>query len=171
MSHHLLNERVIAVLLSRVEALQVEKANLTAGDNSCQLDLLGKRYERYELSADMSQLSEADRAAVAKLVEASRVVNDIFAQQLLGEEGVRELDRVSLACAGNTKLLRYIKINKGMKLKLLPLLTCPHPNPNPNPNPQDRTASLTRGATSFLPPSRTASPPCSRSAPTFTPKT
>ena len=47
-----------------------------------QLEKMIARFAPTELRADISKLSSGDRQAVAKLVEASRVLDDIFLQQL-----------------------------------------------------------------------------------------
>src|SRR5260370_32740113 len=47
-----------------------------------QLEKMIARFAPTELRADISKLSPGDRQALAKLVEASRVLDDIFLQQL-----------------------------------------------------------------------------------------
>src|ERR1700736_73437 len=47
-----------------------------------QLEKMIARFAPTELRADVSKLSPGDRQALAKLVEASRVLDDIFLQQL-----------------------------------------------------------------------------------------
>ena len=47
-----------------------------------QLDKMIARFAPAEMRADVSKLSPGDRRALAKLIEASRVLNDLFLQQL-----------------------------------------------------------------------------------------
>lgn len=49
-----------------------------------QLGDMHKRYARVDLRADISHLSPADKAALPKLIEAARVVDHLFLQQLWG---------------------------------------------------------------------------------------
>jgi hypothetical protein len=56
-----------------------------------ELDAMAARFAPTELSVDISHLSEGDRLALAKLIEAGRVMNDIFRQQLWsGDDGLLE---------------------------------------------------------------------------------
>src|SRR5690242_13813296 len=47
-----------------------------------QLQHMASRFAPTPLAVDMSQLSSGDRRALAKLVQAGRVVDDIFLQQI-----------------------------------------------------------------------------------------
>jgi len=47
-----------------------------------QLQKMIARFAPTELRADVSKLSPGDRKALGKLIEASRVLNDIFLQQM-----------------------------------------------------------------------------------------
>jgi hypothetical protein len=78
-----------------------------------QLDRMIARLAPAEMRADFSKLSPGDRRALAKLIEASRVLNDLFLQQLWhGNQALYsqlERDKTPLGKAR----LEYFWINKG----------------------------------------------------------
>src|SRR5258708_3826517 len=78
-----------------------------------QLQKMTARFAPTELHADVSKLSQGDRQALMKLIEASRVLNDIFLNQLWsGNQAMyAKLKRDSTAL-GKARL-HYFWINKG----------------------------------------------------------
>src|SRR5690349_5676799 len=78
-----------------------------------QLKQMGARFAPVTLKYDRSTLSEGDRQALAKLVEAARILNSVFMDQLWS--GNRELyaklqkDTTPLG----KERLRYFLLNKG----------------------------------------------------------
>src|ERR1700681_4294036 len=78
-----------------------------------QLQKMIARFAPTELHADVSKLSSGDRQALLKLVEASRVLNDIFLNQLWSENQAMyaKLKRDSTPL-GKARL-HYFWINKG----------------------------------------------------------
>src|SRR5579864_8290684 len=78
-----------------------------------QLEKMIARFAPTELRADVSKLSPGDRQALAKLVEASRVLDDIFLQQLWGGNDALDTKlRRDTTPLGKARL-HYFWINKG----------------------------------------------------------
>ena len=78
-----------------------------------QLDKMIARFAPSEMRADVSKLSLGDRKALAKLIEASRVLDDVFLQQLWsGNQAMYEKLRHDNSALGKARL-EYFLINKG----------------------------------------------------------
>src|SRR5579883_52019 len=78
-----------------------------------QLDKMIARFAPTELRADVSKLSPGDRKALAKLIDASRVLNDIFLQQLWsGNEALYANVKQDTTPLGKARL-HYFWMNKG----------------------------------------------------------
>jgi hypothetical protein len=78
-----------------------------------QLDKMIARFRPTELRADVSNLSPGDRAALQKLIEASRVLNDIFMKQMWsGNVELYENLKHDQTPLGKARL-HYFWINKG----------------------------------------------------------
>jgi hypothetical protein len=78
-----------------------------------ELNAMAKRYAPVELRADTSQLSEGDRAAIAKLIEAARIIDTLQLRQRWGDNeklwAALKQDRTPLGAAR----LNYFWLNKG----------------------------------------------------------
>src|SRR5580658_6534661 len=78
-----------------------------------ELDKMISRFAPTELRADVSNLSPGDRAALGKLIEASRILNDIFMQQMWsGNVELYENLKRNTTPLGKARL-HYFWINKG----------------------------------------------------------
>jgi len=78
-----------------------------------QLDQMIARFAPTELRADISHLSSGDRAALAKLIEASRILNDIFLKQMWsGNPDLHEKLKRDKTPLGKARL-HYFWISKG----------------------------------------------------------
>jgi peptidase M49-like protein len=78
-----------------------------------QLQKMIARFAPTELRADVSKLSPGDRKALEKLIEASRVLNDIFLQQLWsGNQSLYTKLQRDTTPLGNARL-DYFWLNKG----------------------------------------------------------
>ncbi|MGH9612598.1 MAG: dipeptidyl-peptidase 3 family protein, partial [Bryobacteraceae bacterium] len=86
---------------------------LAAVPDRAELRKMASRFAPVELRVDTSKLSAGDRKALAKLIEASRVIDDIFLQQLWSgnEKLYTELKR-DHSPLGKTRL-DYFRLNKG----------------------------------------------------------
>jgi len=88
--------------------------NLTAASSSLpQLKEMTGRFAPVELRADTSKLSAGDRAALQKLIEASRIINQIFLRQLWsGNPALESKLRLDTSPLGKARL-EYFLLNKG----------------------------------------------------------
>ncbi|HMD48875.1 MAG TPA: hypothetical protein VKG79_07245 [Bryobacteraceae bacterium] len=78
-----------------------------------QLDKMIARFAPAEMRADVSKLSPGDRKALAKLIEASRILDDVFLQQLWsGNLAMHDKLRHDASPLGKARL-EYFLINKG----------------------------------------------------------
>ncbi len=78
-----------------------------------QLEQMTARFSRVELHADLSQLSTGDRQALLKLIQASRLIDDIFLQQLWsGNQALYAELKRDTTPLGRARL-RYFWMNKG----------------------------------------------------------
>jgi len=78
-----------------------------------QLDKMIARFAPTELRADISNLSPGDRAALRKLIESSRILNDIFMRQMWsGNPDLYENLKRNTTPLGKARL-HYFWINKG----------------------------------------------------------
>lgn len=78
-----------------------------------QLEKMTARFAPTELRVDVSRLSSGDRQALIKLVEASRVLNDIFLDQLWsGDQALYAKLRSGTTPLGKARL-HYFWLNKG----------------------------------------------------------
>src|SRR5580765_4365622 len=71
------------------------------------------RFAPTEIGADLSQLSAADRRVLAKLVEASKIIDALFLRQVWAGNEAMLLDLVKDQTAAGRARLRYFLINKG----------------------------------------------------------
>ncbi|MDQ6758552.1 MAG: hypothetical protein M3Z32_01650, partial [Acidobacteriota bacterium] len=78
-----------------------------------QLERMTARFSRAELHADLSKLSAGDRQALLKLIQASRLIDDIFLQQLWsGNQALYAELKRDTTPLGRARL-RYFWMNKG----------------------------------------------------------
>ena len=78
-----------------------------------QLEKMTARFQPTELRVDMTRLSPGDRQAIVKLIEAARVLNDIFLDQLWsGNRALYTRLRQDTTPLGKARL-HYFWINKG----------------------------------------------------------
>ncbi len=77
------------------------------------LQQMAARFAPTEITADVSKLSEADRRVLAKLVEASKIVDALFLRQVWGGNDAMLLDLVRDDTPAGRARLHYFLINKG----------------------------------------------------------
>ena len=81
--------------------------------DAAQLNKMAARFAPTELRADVSALSAGDRKALAKLIEASRLLNDIFLDQVWsGNRALYARLKQDTSPSGKARL-HYFWINKG----------------------------------------------------------
>jgi len=77
------------------------------------LQKMAARFAPTEIGADLSMLSETDRRVLAKLVEASKIVDALFLRQVWAGNEAMLLDLVRDQSALGRERLHYFLINKG----------------------------------------------------------
>lgn len=84
-----------------------------ADEKNMSLPEMIKRFAPTEIKADVSKLSAADRKVLAKLVEASQIVDGIFLQQAWSGNATMMLDLAADQSEEGRARLHYFLINKG----------------------------------------------------------
>jgi Peptidase family M49 len=77
------------------------------------LQAMTARFAPTEIGTDLSKLTPADRQVLAKLVEASKIVDALFLRQVWAGNDALLLDLVRDQTAGGRARLHYFLINKG----------------------------------------------------------
>ena len=77
------------------------------------LQQMAARFAPTEISADLSKLSDADRRVLAKLVEASKIIDALFLRQAWAGNGAMLADLARDQSAEGRARLHYFLINKG----------------------------------------------------------
>src|ERR1700728_4160459 len=89
------------------------ETNIGTYPDTEELQAMAARFATTPLSADTSELSEGDRHTLAKLIEAGRIMNDIFRRQLWsGNESLLEQLRRDKTPLGEARL-RLFDIYQG----------------------------------------------------------
>lgn len=84
-----------------------------SADTADNLDRMASRFARVDLRVDTTQLTPADRKALVKLIEASRVINHVFLGQIWsGNAALLEKLKQDHSPLGLARL-RYFELNKG----------------------------------------------------------
>src|SRR5476649_2035609 len=77
------------------------------------LQTMAARFAPTDISADLSKLSDADRRVLAKLVEASKIVDALFLRQVWAGNDAMLLDLARDQSPEGRARLHYFQINKG----------------------------------------------------------
>ncbi len=77
------------------------------------LHTMAARFAPTEISADLSKLSAADRRVLAKLVEASKIIDALFLRQVWAGNEAMLLDLARDETPNGRARLHYFLINKG----------------------------------------------------------
>ena len=88
-------------------------AQETALPDATKLQQMAARFEPTEITADLSKLSDADRRVLAKLVEASKIIDALFLRQVWAGNPPMLLDLVRDESPEGRARLHYFLINKG----------------------------------------------------------
>jgi peptidase M49-like protein len=97
----------IAVMVLAVAAQE------TALPDTTRLQQMAARFEPTEITADLSKLADADRKVLAKLVEASKIIDAVFLRQVWAGNQAMLLDLVRDESPEGRARLHYFLINKG----------------------------------------------------------
>ena len=104
---------LIFVLLFGVTSIPMRAQKSEALPDLPQLEQMGSRFAPTPLRVDASRLSSGDRQALVKLIEAARILNDIFMQQMWdGNLALYSRLQKDTTPLGKARL-HYFWINKG----------------------------------------------------------
>ena len=107
-------KQTAVVLLALVGAVVVaQRAEDPAVPDLARLQVMTARFAPTDISADLSALSPADRRVVAKLVEASKIIDALFLRQAWAGNDAMLLDLVRDQSPAGRARLHYFLINKG----------------------------------------------------------
>ena len=81
--------------------------------STAQLEKMTSRFIPTEITADVSKLSQADRRVLAKLVEASKIINGLFLRQVWTGNASMLIDLARDQTPEGLARLHYFRINKG----------------------------------------------------------
>jgi hypothetical protein len=99
-----------AMLIAACAALTAQEARVPA---TAELQRMAARFVPTEITADLSRLSPNDRRVLAKLVEASKIIDALFLRQVWAGNEAMLLDLVADQTAEGRARLHYFLINKG----------------------------------------------------------
>ena len=107
-------KQTAVVLLALVGAVVVaQRAEDPAVPDLARLQVMTARFAPTDISADLSALSPADRRVVARLVEASKIIDALFLRQAWAGNDAMLLDLVRDQSPAGRARLHYFLINKG----------------------------------------------------------
>ena len=96
-----------------VVAAKSPKAQETPVPDTVKLQQMAARFAPTDIGADVSHLSAADRRVLAKLVEASKIVDALFLRQVWAGNDAMLLDLIKDQTPEGRARLHYFLINKG----------------------------------------------------------
>jgi len=89
------------------------RAQETAMPDTAKLQQMAARFAPTDIGADLSKLSEPDRRALARIVEASKLIDALFLRQVWAGNQAMLLDLVRDESPAGRARLHYFLINKG----------------------------------------------------------
>ncbi|HEY2150442.1 MAG TPA: hypothetical protein VGH34_06530, partial [Vicinamibacterales bacterium] len=101
------------VLAGCAIAVALVSAQESAMPDTQKLQTMAARFAPTEISADVSKLTDADRRVLAKLVEASRIIDALFLRQVWSGNESMLLDLARDQSPAGHARLHYFLINKG----------------------------------------------------------
>ena len=81
--------------------------------DTLKLQAMAARFAPTDIGADLSKISASDRNVLAKLVEASKIIDDLFLRQVWAGNGAMMMDLVRDQTPEGRARLHYFLINKG----------------------------------------------------------
>src|SRR5213083_1536848 len=114
--HSTLRNRAVAILGAVAVAWTASflvRAQGTVVPDTQKLQQMAARFAPTEISADVSKLSDADRRVLAKLVEASKIVDALFLRQVWAGNDAMLMDLVKDESPAGRARLHCFLINKG----------------------------------------------------------
>src|SRR5476649_1288405 len=101
------------LVLACAIAVALVRAQEAAVPDRLALEKMAARFAPTEIGADLSKLSVADRRVLARLVEASKIVDALFLRQVWAGNDAMLLDLVRAESPEGRARLHYFLINKG----------------------------------------------------------
>jgi hypothetical protein len=101
------------LVLACAIAVALVRAQEAAVPDRLALEKMAARFAPTEIGADLSKLSAADRRVLARLVEASKIVDALFLRQVWAGNDAMLLDLVRAQSPEGRARLHYFLINKG----------------------------------------------------------
>jgi hypothetical protein len=95
------------------EAQAVQGGTSATANEAARLNKMAERFAPTEITADLSRLSASDRQVLAKLVQASKIMDGLFMRQAWAGNEAMLLDLVRDETPEGRARLRYFLINKG----------------------------------------------------------
>jgi hypothetical protein len=111
--HRGLAAPIVAALTTAVAASWLVRAQEAGVSDTQKLQQMTARFAPTDIGADLSKLSDADRRVLAKLVEASKVIDALFLRQVWGGNDALLLDLARDESPVGRARLHYFLINKG----------------------------------------------------------
>src|SRR6476661_222343 len=84
-----------------------------SSDEAARINKMAARFAPTEIAADVSRLSASDRQVLAKLVQASKIMDALFMRQVWGGNEAMLLDLLRDETPEGRARLHYFLINKG----------------------------------------------------------
>src|SRR3954452_22165538 len=105
----------IAVLVAScvVPLIAVQEKTVTGLPDAQSLQKMAARFAPTEITADVSKLSDAERRVVARLVEASKIIDALFLRQVWAGNDAMLVDLVRDQSPLGRERLHYFLVNKG----------------------------------------------------------
>jgi hypothetical protein len=104
---------VVLLAIGGVPLIALQDSSATRVPNLPQLQKMAARFAPTDIGADLSKLSDTDRRVLAKLVEASKIVDALFLRQVWAGNDAMLLDLVRDQSPLGRERLHYFLINKG----------------------------------------------------------
>ncbi len=105
--------KTLPFMLALLSVTAVVSAQETKQPDQAKLEAMTARFAPTEITADLSKLSPNDRKVLAKLVEASQIIDGIFLRQAWSGNPSMLLDLAGDQSAEGRARLHYFLINKG----------------------------------------------------------
>jgi Peptidase family M49 len=109
----LLTFLLVSTIMATAQKTPAPASADTAFPNAGELNQMAARFAPAPLEVDLSSLSGGDKKALAKLIEAGRIVNHLFMQQFWsGDQALYDKLQLDKSALGKARL-HYFWINKG----------------------------------------------------------
>jgi peptidase M49-like protein len=108
-----LRRRIVVAVVAIAGAAVLVGAQGTAIPDTSQLQQMAARFTPTDITADLSKLSDADRRVIARLVDASKIIDGLFLRQVWAGNPALLVDLARDDSPVGRARLHYFLINKG----------------------------------------------------------